>query len=160
MTDHRRSKSKKNARTVKGCIEELDRRASFVERDIRDKATDPLFPRAVLDAMRSEAAAEREAIRRLSQPDLPETPPFDPEPVHRDEWRQARQWSSDRQLSLLCGTLARLVEAEPAMVAAVREAFRGAHYAVRNAQRESPGDGPEDVPCETSAPPPGTSARR
>lgn len=161
MTDHRRSKSKKNAKTLKGCMEELDRRASFVEADIRRSAADPRFPPAILDAMRSEAAAEREAIRRLSHPDLPEAPPFEPDPVHRDEWRQARQWSADRQISLLYGTLARLVESEPAMVAAIREAFRGAHYAVRNAQRDaSPGDGPEDVPCATIARPPGTSAPR
>lgn len=156
--DHRRSKSKADAKSLKGIIAEHERRRSRLLEALRD----PNLPPGVRKSIESEACALESSIERLSVPVLPELPPFDAEPVHRDEWRQARQWPAQRQVSLLYGTLQRLGEARPELIQELRDAFRAAHYEVRSLARAEAAadDGPEDVPCTTSAPPPGISAAR
>lgn len=133
MPSDSRSRSKPNARTLRGIIEELERRRVYLSGLITERQAERA-PAPIIGAMRSELAALEGAIDRLREPTLPVDPPFEAPPAVLDEWRQAVTWPAERQMLLLLGTLARLAERGGCSSADqdIAEAFRGAHYEVRS----------------------------
>ena len=128
-----RTKSKANAKSLKGIIEGIERRRDFLIADI-PRAREDGANEGTLLAMRVELMAMEGAIERLQAPTLPESPPFEAPPSVVDEWRQAASWPADRQMALLAGVLARLGES-PSMEGHICNAFRAVHYDVRCAMR-------------------------
>lgn len=147
MNDHapsfrRRSRPRPGASSLKGIIAGLERRARFIESDIQRAQRDPEMTEETLRAKRSDLLVIEGAIERCAEATLPDAPPFPPNTVTADEWRQASTWPAVRQMALLCATLEKLAERVPHDV--IREAFRGAHYEVRSESRRRNDEG---EPC-------------